>query len=59
MFHGKKNYYKVYRHLAMGIFFMLQEKISERDENLTKKTLRAKIESLNLILSIAQSFFHI
>lgn len=35
MFHGKKNYYKVCRHLAMGIFFMLQEKISERDENLT------------------------
>ena len=59
MFHAKKNYYEVCRHLALGIFFMLQEKISERDEILTKKTLRAKIELLNIILSMAQSFFHV
>ena len=59
MFHAKKNYYEVCRHLALGIFFMLQEKISERDENLTKKTLRAKIDLLNIILSMAQSFFHV
>ncbi len=44
---------------GVGHFFMLREKISERDENLTKKTLRAKIESLNIILSMAQGFFHI
>ncbi|MBQ4405189.1 MAG: helix-turn-helix transcriptional regulator [Selenomonadaceae bacterium] len=35
MFHAKKNYYEVCRHLALGIFFMLREKIAERDENLT------------------------
>ena len=35
MFHAKKNYYEICRHLAAGIFFMLREKISERDKNLT------------------------
>ena len=59
MFHTKKNFYEACRNFALGIFFMLREKISERDENLTKKALRAKIELLNIILSIAQSLFHI
>ena len=35
MFHAKKNFYEACRHLAVGIFFMLREKISEHDENLT------------------------
>ncbi|MBR0261223.1 MAG: helix-turn-helix transcriptional regulator [Selenomonadaceae bacterium] len=44
MFHGKKNYYEVCRHLAMGIFFMLREKIAERDKNL--KPTKQKRERL-------------
>lgn len=35
MFYDKKNYYEVCRHLAIGIFFILREKIAERNENLT------------------------
>ena len=35
MFHAKKNFYEACRIFAPGIFFMLREKIFERDENLT------------------------
>ena len=59
MFHAKKNFYETCRNFALGIFFLLQRLLNEQDENLTKKNLRAKIELLNVILSIAQSFFHI
>jgi len=40
MFHGKKNYYKVCRHLAMGIFFMILKHPYKIEINQNFKVMR-------------------